>query len=303
MEKRVVIERRGLYVEPISACNLKCRMCYSNVINGKGRKEISKDALVDFVGRFGRERRLGFGVFWCGTGEIFLHAKFPEVINSLSAWFMKGVVGRGVKHFIVTNGTIDRLDEFERLNNVTFHVSIDGPKDHHEWNRGKGTYEKAVGFCRRAYELGCEGVKVRTIVTKGNANRLADFEDELKRDVDRRIRLNLTFPYSNREMKGAMTLSKTISRRTIDDSLMLPSEEMKRIVAAKYGKRFRDEKKLVPFGPGDIKTYISLNPYGVFSCCEGIVKIGDPRTSMKELLTRMETAKDKCLACPLSTLC
>ena len=35
--KDIRVVRNSLYIEPISSCNLHCRMCYANVVNGEGQ--------------------------------------------------------------------------------------------------------------------------------------------------------------------------------------------------------------------------------------------------------------------------
>ena len=47
--KPVRMLRQHLYIEPTSVCNLHCKMCCSNVINGAGRKVVSKETILDFA--------------------------------------------------------------------------------------------------------------------------------------------------------------------------------------------------------------------------------------------------------------
>lgn len=94
------------YIEPISDCNLSCRMCYSRV--SRERPPISKEDCIAFADRFAQFCDGNFELYWSGTGEVFLHRDFPEIINVLS----RRHTGR-IRHTIMTNGTLDRLDEFD----------------------------------------------------------------------------------------------------------------------------------------------------------------------------------------------
>ena len=50
--KAVRLMRDHLYIEPISSCNLKCKMCYANIINGPDRRMLDMDTVVSFVRRY-----------------------------------------------------------------------------------------------------------------------------------------------------------------------------------------------------------------------------------------------------------
>ena len=271
------------YIEPISNCNLACRMCYSRVPGE--RVAISKEDVVSFVDRFARHCEDDFSLYWCGTGEVFLHEDFPEMINVLGARYR----GRAA-HTIMTNGTVDRLDEFESLRDVTIRVSIDGPKEHHEWNRGPGTCEKSMGFYSKALSLGCRSVEVRALGTRGNIEKLAEFEAELERVGGSRAKLLVTVAFTNDDL-GRMG-SQFMARR-IDDSKLMPREETERLLVELYGDKFRQSIK------EDYchATELSLTPWGVFTCCESMYKIGEIDTEMAELFAALGRETPKCYQC------
>ena len=83
--KPVRLLRDHLYIEPISSCNLKCKMCYANIINGPDRRTLDLETVVGFVRRYMALTPEKAWILWCGTGEVFLHRDFPAMINQLHA--------------------------------------------------------------------------------------------------------------------------------------------------------------------------------------------------------------------------
>jgi len=281
--RRISASINTAYIEPISNCNLACRMCYSRVTGD--RIAIDKEEVIAFVDRFARHCRGDFNLYWCGTGEVFLHDDFPEMINVLSDRYR----GRAA-HTIMTNGTVDRLDEFRSLRDVRLRVSIDGPGEHHEWNRGPGTYERSMGFYSKALSLGCRRVEVRALVTRDNLEKLAEFEVELERAGGGRAKLSVTIPFTNDDL--ARMGSRFMARR-IDDSKLMPREKTERRLVEFYGDRFKQSIS------EDYchATEFSLTPWGVFTCCESMYKIGEIDTDMAELSAALSRETEKCYQC------
>jgi len=272
------------YIEPISDCNLSCRMCYSRV--SRERPPISKEDCIAFADRFAQFCDGNFELYWSGTGEVFLHRDFPEIINVLS----RRHTGR-IRHTIMTNGTLDRLDEFDSLADVTIRVSIDGLRDDHEWNRGPGTYERTMAFIRKATALGCKAVEARALVTRGNIATLAALEAELEGAGDGQVELSTTTPITNRDLDR---IGSKFMADELDDSKLMPRDETECSLLERYGERFRKSIRMDHCHT----TEISLNPSGVFTCCEGMYRIGEIDTDMAALSEALVRATPKCYACP-----
>lgn len=293
MAGRIIAYKSSVYIEPISACNMNCRMCYANASNGRDMKIISASSLVSFVGKFAEHVKRNFSIYWCGTGEVFLHPYFPDVINRLNETY-----NERISHTIMTNGTIDRLDEFKAMGNTDFLVSIDGPKEHHEWNRGAGTYEKPVNFCKKALEKGCSDLHVRTLITKDNIENLLEFESDLKQEFGRKPKILITIPYRREELSPVD--SSTI-RKQPDDSRMLLPDEAEILLKEMYGNKFKGLFESMQYSSA---VELSLMPdSNVYSCCEGIVQIGSIEMPIKELLSNLAKSKEKCLSCSLYGNC
>lgn len=286
------IDKREVYIEPVSSCNLTCKLCYANVINGKKSQFISKDDILSFVDEFYKFKNKRFKIYWCGTGEIFLHKDFPQIINTINHKYKDKI-----NHTVMTNGTIDRFKEFDKLNNIEFYVSIDGPKESHEWNRGLGTYEKSIDFCKKAVSLGCKKIEIRTLITKMNIYFLKDWEKELKKNIGNSVKLSLISPYRTKDVckQNSLVMKKKINY----DCCILSRNEIKRIFKRKFPKKF--------FGliEENQTTYLStcLNYNGVYNCCEATIKIGDINTPMSIIQKNLINSKAKCISCPLYSTC
>ncbi|MDD5163456.1 MAG: radical SAM protein [Candidatus ainarchaeum sp.] len=290
-ERAIKVSKKDLYIEPISSCNLQCRMCYSKVINGGDAKILSEKDILDFVERFYVFFKKKFNIYWCGTGEIFLHKDFPSIINVLNKKY-----NAKITHDIMTNGTIDRLNEIEDLGNISFFVSIDGLKKFHEWNRGKGTYDKTIAFCKKAVDSGCRKLEVRCLVTKDNVFSLAEFEKELKLKISPFVKMGINIPYAPADFTG--TYSQCFSKN-FDDSRVLPKKEMLSLIHKIFGSRYNSDIEITK----PIILSLCLLPFGVFSCCDGIVKLGCIVTNLKSLANNLANSEEKCKICPLYLKC
>jgi MoaA/NifB/PqqE/SkfB family radical SAM enzyme len=289
-EKPIHIPPKGLYLEPISACNLHCKMCYANVINGPGRRIIEADKVLNFVQRFLAITPSQVWIYWCGTGEIFLHRDFPKMVNRLLAEYSEDVVTQTIQ----TNGTVQRLREFDSLQRLDFSVSIDGLRQFHEWHRGKNTYNRTLDFCREALDRGCRLLAVRMLLTRDNIEYLDEFRAELSERIGPRVELLLTVPYTNKDLRGVHTKALAISQRKIEDAIAITRAEALRILEQKYQNRY-----VLNEDPTAVDNYISLTTYGVFSCCEGVINLGDLNTDMVTLLERYAASEGECRSCPM----
>jgi sulfatase maturation enzyme AslB (radical SAM superfamily) len=287
--KPIRFVRDSLYVEPISSCNLRCKMCYTNVVNGPDRTMLSADTVLEFTRRFVTETPRQVWLYWCGTGEVFLHRDFPAMVNTLMDEFPEEALTQTIQ----TNGTVRRLREFTNIERLDFCVSIDGSKEFHEWHRGKNTYDRTVEFCREAFDRGARSVLVRMLLTKDNIHYLDEFNDELIEKIGPRVRLAIGAPYTNRELKGVRR-ARAIHQGEIDDNKAISREAAMEILAVKYGNRYE-----LGEDPEAVDNYLSLTTYGVFSCCHGIIRLGGPELEMDNLIGRLQASEAKCRSCSM----
>ena len=156
-------------------------MCYSNIINGPAKRVVEADKIISFARRFLAASEELMTIYWCGTGEVFLHPDFPRMVNVLQAEH-----GDRLEQMIQTNGTIKRLAEIDSLATIDFQVSIDGSRTFHEAHRGRNTYDRTLDFCREAVQRGCRTMTVRTLLTRDNIHDLDEFRRNCKSALARR---------------------------------------------------------------------------------------------------------------------
>jgi hypothetical protein len=278
-----------LYIEPTTVCNLHCKMCYTNVINGPERRVVESDKVLSFVRRFATASEPPLAIYWCGTGEVFLHKEFPQIVNTLQSEF-----GPRIEQTIQTNGTIRRLDEIDCLSELHFRVSIDGSRQFHEWHRGENTYDKTLDFCREAVDLGCRSMTIRALLTRDNIGDLVAFEEELKARIGPSVILLVSIPYTNSTLRLVRIGAPGINPNDIDDHSALSESEARELLDQLYGGRFQ-----LDVTPEAVDNYLSLTPYGVHTCCHGIVRIGDAAEDIGTLNERLVQAEDDCLSCAM----
>jgi sulfatase maturation enzyme AslB (radical SAM superfamily) len=286
--KPIRLMREHLYIEPISSCNLKCKMCYANVINGAGRRMLAKAVVLSFAERFMAHTPGQAWVLWCGTGEIFLHRDFPAMVNHLMAEFPDS----RLQHTIQTNGTVRRWREFDSVPRLDVCVSIDGWREFHEWHRGKNTYDRTLDVCRETVDLGCRSLQVRMLVTRDNIEYLDEFRADLTNRIGPNVTLALATVYGNRELEPMRKSAPSIVQHDIDDSRIISSEQARAILDHKYQNRYALEDDA-----DAVDNYMSLTTYGTFTCCNGAINLGEPQLDMQDLIHRLVGAEQKCRTC------
>lgn len=134
----------NIYISPLEICNLNCKVCYTN----KTKSILPDDQILSFINRYTKVINLK-SILFCG-GEVFLLPDFTNLVNQLTA--------KNIFISIITNGTVDKLDQIKTPNNIQLLVSFDGPKNIHDANRGKGNFDKSINFIKHAISLGfhCE---------------------------------------------------------------------------------------------------------------------------------------------------
>lgn len=175
---------------------------------------------------------------------------------------------------IITNGTIDRLDEFENPNMVNLIVSLDGLEKYHDDNRGKGSFTKSIGFIKKALKMGFH-VEIFSIVTRQNFYQIPKFEQYLSSIAS--IPLQVTY-HPRKPVAYLMHHPKDNISGKIDNFDFLEDKEMVKLM-----------KEHLTFPPKKLGCYqISLMSDGiVYGCCEGIRPIGKINDDIHTLITNL----------------
>jgi len=138
--KRLLLNRkyktvtpRLLLIDPTSRCNLKCIGCWS--ADYKVNSDLSYEKLDELTGD---AHKLGVRQIIMSGGEPLLRKddilKLCEKHNNIT-------------YGLFTNGTLideEFVNEMERLKNLNVFVSIEGFREHTDFRRGTGTYDRVI---------------------------------------------------------------------------------------------------------------------------------------------------------------
>lgn len=271
-----------LYINPLEKCNLQCKICYTR----KTSPILTKEEIIAFVDRYQRVHPLKTITF-CG-GEVCALAYFPTLVNTLTK--------QGIFVQMITNGTIDILDQLEMPNSVNLIVSLDGLEPYHDSNRGIGNFKKSIQFLQKGKSLGCHR-EIFSILTHQNLQEVDAFESYLRKSLGEDI--NVTYhPRKPPEYLLHHPVSNIVGETNGFD--FLSKDEMLTIMNTKN-----------VFPPKDLGCYqIALVSDGkVFGCCEGVTAIGRIEDAIPDLFSALhsrleiweqENTSANCLGCSQS---
>ena len=127
---------------------------------------------------------------------------------------------------------------------------------------------------------------------------LEEFEKDLFNRIGKKIDLQIIPPYSSKDINKINTLSikKSISEEA--DKKVIPMDKIEEMLKSRYGEKYGNlEHK------SDIVLSTCVMCHGVFSCCEGIFKIGNFNSGIEELEKNLTTSDIKCRSCSLFGKC
>jgi len=162
-QTQVIKSLESIYISPLERCNLACKYCYTKKTNDV----LSNQQILDFVERYNSylkslSKKTNIyhlkSIIFCG-GEVFLLSDFPQLINTL--------IDKDIFISIITNGTIDCLEQIKKPNNCQILVSLDGPKQIHDQNRGSDNFAKSLKYIKHAQKLGFP-VGIMFLITKNS---------------------------------------------------------------------------------------------------------------------------------------
>lgn len=259
-----------LYINPLEKCNLRCKICYTR----KTSPILTEKQISDFVKRYQKVGEVQTITF-CG-GEVFTLPYFAHLINTLT--------NQGIFIQIITNASINQLIEIQNPNFVSLIVSIDGLKEYHDLNRGKGSFNQCIEFLEDAEQKGFH-TEIFSIVTKQNLLQIPDFEAYLKN----------MFPHI------------PITYHPRKPTSYLSNHPISNIIGHVKGFDFLDSKELISlmktkktFPPKNLGCYqISLASDGtVYGCCESYHSIGTITTPINQLIGKLRSRIDTtCCGC------
>ena len=166
LNKNLQSALENIYISPLELCNLNCRACYTN----KTKNILSNQQILDFVEKYSsylRSKNYDLkSILFCG-GEVFTLPDFPDLVNTL--------IQKDIFITIITNGTINCINKIKDPKNCQLLVSLDGPKEIHDKNRGPGNFDKTIKFIQHAQQLGFP-VEVMFLITKDSYHYKDSFD-------------------------------------------------------------------------------------------------------------------------------
>ncbi len=267
MNQKILSSLESIYISPLESCNLTCKYCYTH----KTTDILSNQQVLDFIERYNSYLQSLSekseichlrSVILCG-GEVFLLPDFTQLINTL--------IDKDIFITVITNGTIDRLQEIKNPNSCQILVSLDGPKDIHDQNRGSGNFDKSIKYIKHAQELGFP-VGIMFLVTKDSY----PFKDSFLTYLEKLYRLkNIELTYLT-DRKMSLT-----NDQCLDIKLHYPT-----------------------FPNRNFGCYqLSLQSNGnITGCCESSISLGKITDKPQIYVSKFIDSLLKCSNCEISTL-
>lgn len=167
---------RWVFLQLLESCNLRCRMCYEWGENGPYReKKILHELDIEAVRRIIEDCKPVRPYYELYGGEPLLYRHIEEVLQAISE--------AGSKVHLPTNGTLleKRADLLTTYPPDRIWVSLDGPPEINDFQRGKGVFAKAARGIDKLHALReAKGLKhpqigVSTVITPANYRSLETF--------------------------------------------------------------------------------------------------------------------------------
>ena len=151
----------AIQFNPSYKCNLKCSYCDCGIKKHENQELSTEEifAMIDQYADLGTSR-----ISFTG-GEPLMRKDLPEMVNYAR--------GKGLFVSVATNGTYVPK-KLERLKGVnSFNLTLDGPEEIHDSQRGKGNFQSVLVAVRAIKEAGIP-VYLNTVLTKNNAEKLEE---------------------------------------------------------------------------------------------------------------------------------
>lgn len=253
-------------------CNLRCSYCD---IYNRDQAEMSKEKIFQILDDLEEMGCYRVG-FW--GGEPLVRKDIGELIEH--------AVKRNLFTTLISNGVLvpEKINEIKKLD--TLFLSLDGPKETHEKNKGKGTFEKIINAIKVARENDIP-VTTITVLTDNNEEKV-NFILDKGEDLDFTTTFQLIYRDSELTSKNK---EPAPNYESIIKKLIQKKEEGARIASSKtYLKHIlkwedysttalypTNNKKIKCYGG---KLFCNIDTDGkVYPCDWMIRKIEEPNAS------------------------
>ena len=267
MNSKIQTALESIYISPLEGCNLACKYCYTH----KTSDVLSNQQILNFINQYSDFIHESYflnlkSILFCG-GEVFLLPDFPKLVNTL--------IDQNIFVTIITNGTIDRLQEIKKPDSCQILVSLDGPKEIHDQNRGLGNFDKSIKYIEHAQELGFP-VGIMFLVTKDSYQYKDSFPYFLSRELEHQDTSKLSVTYLT-DRKMSLTHDQCL-----DIKLHYPTFPNKN------------------FGCYQLSLQSNGNITG---CCESSISLGTITDNPQIYVSKLINSLSKCISCPIHESC
>ncbi len=141
-------------------CNLRCKHCNASDA-WELESELSFDEIIGVLDQIRKEKVFNLNLF---GGEPFCYPEIHEILEALNSY--------PIRITILTNGTLIDKKAVESVKKMRFlaavQVSVDGSNPSvHDWQRGEGSFDKAMNGVRLLMEEGLP-VNLKAIINRHN---------------------------------------------------------------------------------------------------------------------------------------
>ena len=279
MNPQIRTALENIYISPLELCNLNCRLCYTK----KTKNILTNEQILDFISRYQKNINLK-SVLFCG-GEVFTLKDFPHLVNQ--------ILSKNIFVSIITNGTIDKLEQIKDPSNCQLLVSLDGPKQIHDANRGIGNFDKTIKFIKHALSLKFP-VEIMFLVTSDSYKHIKTYPQYLSRQLYKK-------PSTPAPRINYITYKSTF----YCDNHPLATSVQNGHVRSLQPKQLINIKKHYPSIPaknfGCFQLSVQSNG-SIYGCCESPLALGKLSDPIKTLISKFLLSLTLCTHCPISSL-
>ena len=183
-------------------CNLSCCYCYGEHSQRNGWIDFTTKELLEMIRSL---HKMGTQFLQLQGGEPLLRDDLQIIINEAHKY--------GMVCDMVTNGTLitQKLEVVNLLDKIC--ISLDGPSDVNDGNRGKGTYNRVIEGIKAVCDLGLP-VRISSVLTSKTSKESIDWL------IDFALKYHLLVNFSpSFEFASSVESSETKVNAMSDDSL------------------------------------------------------------------------------------
>lgn len=230
-----------------SRCNMRCGYCYGQFYSEKSSRDFTSKELLKLIDNLGE---MGTRSITLGGGEPLLRKDIGRIVEKIKE--------NGIECGFNTNGTLvsRKIKELQKADMIC--VSIDGPKEMNDANRGEGTFERIVEGIDAALEAGIK-VHTTTVLTRHNCDSV-EWVVEMAKAKGIQAEFNLLFHQSDeKDDSDRFMASNTNLRKAVEKIVELKGQGAPILFSEhvyRYVARWPDYRKRLFMGNGPAFEYI-----------------------------------------------